>query len=153
MRRGNEQQRLHELALAASIRGTDIRLWLAGLENQEMPYPAKRWFWKEVMSYAWKRPDHINVLEVNAFVTMQRRRTRDPVKHGTRYLSIVDSMVTRGAVAKGRSPSRAINLLLRKSAALNLAADTYPLAIWTISDWNFADAASRRKRAFTPENA
>ena len=153
MRRGNEQQHLHELALAASIRGTDIHLWLAGLENQEMPYPAKRWFWKEVMSYAWKRPDHINVLEVNAFVTMQRRRTRDPVKHGTRYLSIVDSMVTRGAVAKGRSPSRAINHLLRKSAALNLAADTYPLAIWTISDWNFADAASRRKRAFTPEDA
>ena len=152
MRRGNEWQHLHDLALATSIRGTDVRLWLANLENQELPYPAKRWFWKEVMSYAWKRPDHINVLEVNAFVTMQRRRSRDPAKHGTRYLSIVDSMVTRGAVAKGRSPSRAINHLLRKSAALNMAADTYPVAVWTISDWNFSDAASRRKKAAFPHD-
>ena len=145
MRRGGELQHLHDMALATSIRGTDVRLWLANLENHEMPYPAKRWFWKEVMSYAWKRADHINVLEVNAFVTMQKRRARDPSKRGTRYLSIVDSMVTRGAVAKGRSPSKAINHLLRKSAALNLAADTYPVVVWTISDWNFADAASRRK--------
>ena len=145
MRRGNESQHLHEMALTTSIRGTDVRLWLSNLENQELPYPAKRWFWKEVMAYAWKRPDHINVLEVNACVTMQKRRSRDLSKHGTRYLSIVDSMVTRGAVAKGRSSSRAINHLLRKSAALNLAADMYPVAVWTISDWNFADAASRRK--------
>lgn len=145
MRRGNESQHLHEMALTTSIRGTDVRLWLSNLENQELPYPAKRWFWKEVMAYAWKRPDHINVLEVNAYVTMQKRRSRDLSKHGTRYLSIVDSMVTRGAVAKGRSSSRAINHLLRKSAALNLAADMYPVAVWTISDWNFADAASRRK--------
>lgn len=145
MRRGNESQHLHEMALTTSIRGTDVRLWLSNLENQELPYPAKRWFWKEVMAYAWKRPDHINVLEVNAYVTMQKRRSRDLSKHGTRYLSIVDSMVTRGAVAKGRSSSRAINHLPRKSAALNLAADMYPVAVWTISDWNFADAASRRK--------
>ena len=90
--------------------------------------------------------------EVNAFVTMQRTRSRDPAKHGTRYLSIVDSMVTRGAVAKGRSPSRAINHLLRKSAALNMAADTYPVAVWTVSDWNFSDAASRRKKAAFPHD-
>ena len=106
MRRGNERQHLHEMALTASVRGTDVRLWLANLDNQELPYPAKRWFWKEVMAYAWKRPDHINVLEVNAYVTMQKRRSRDLSKHGTRYLSVVDSMVTRGAVAKGRSSSR-----------------------------------------------
>ena len=144
------QERQHLLALVreASIRGSDVRLFMSvNEEPHEWPYPAYRWYWQEKLSYAWKQEDHINELELQAFIVMVRRRVRKASRHHGRYLHIVDSAVIRGAVAKGRSTSRRLNRLLRKVAALTLAADVYPLTAWTISRWNFADLASRRMEA------
>ena len=141
------QERQHLLALVreASIRGADVRLLMSvNEESHEWPYPAYRWYWQEKLSYPWKQEDHINELELQAFIVMVRRRVRKASRHHSRYLHIVDSAVTRGAVAKGRSTSRRLNRLLRKVAAMTLAADVYPLTAWTISRWNFADLASRR---------
>lgn len=141
------QERQHLLALVreASIRGADVRLLMSvNEESHEWPYPAYRWYWQEKLSYPWKQEDHINELELQAFIVMVRRRVRKASRHRSRYLHIVDSAVTRGAVAKGRSTSRRLNRLLRKVAAMTLAADVYPLTAWTISRWNFADLASRR---------
>eukprot|EP00435_Cladocopium_sp_Y103_P071663 s228_g38.t1 len=144
MRRGNEKGHLKEMARRTSIRGSDLRLFLTR-ESVEVPYPAYRWRWKEVLSYAWREERHINQGEISAFNVMLKRRSKDPRKHELRYLAVLDSMVTRGAVSKGRSPSRPINRLLRQTAALTLASDQYPLTAWTISKWNFADSASRRR--------
>lgn len=141
------QERQHLLALVreASIRGADVRLLMSvNEESHEWPYPAYRWYWQEKLSYPWKQEDHINELELQAFIVMVRRRVRKASRHRSRYLHIVDSAVTRAAVAKGRSTSRRLNRLLRKVAAMTLAADVYPLTAWTISRWNFADLASRR---------
>lgn len=135
---------LREMARRLSIRGTDLRLHL-GSEGTEVPYPAYRWYWEEVLSYAWKDERHINEGEVAAFIVMLKRRSKTPAKHELRYISIVDSQVTRGAVSKGRSPSKGLNRLLKQCAAYQLGSDQYPLAAWTISRWNFADGASRRK--------
>jgi len=141
---GHEAIHLREMAQRLSIRGSDLRLHL-GDENLEVPYPAYRWYWEEVMSYAWKEERHINEGEVAAFNIMLKRRAKDPSKHEMRYMAVVDSLVTRGAVSKGRSPSKGLNRLLKQTAAFTLGSDQYPLPAWTISRWNFADGASRRK--------
>eukprot|EP00435_Cladocopium_sp_Y103_P065153 s738_g27.t1 len=119
------------MARRTSIRGTDLRL-LLGEENLEVPYPAYRWFWKEVLSYAWREARHINEGEICAFNVMLKRRAKDPSKHELRYLAIVDSMVTRGAVSKGRSPSRPLNRLLRQTAAWALASDQRTLRAYRL---------------------
>lgn len=141
---GHENIHLRQMARRLSIRGTDLRL-LLGDDNVEVPYPAYRWYWREVLSYAWKEERNINEGEVAAFNVMLKRRSKDPAKHELRYLAVVDSLVTRGAVSKGRSPSRALNRLLKQTAAYVLGSDQYPLTAWTISRWNFADGASRRR--------
>lgn len=141
---GREAIHLREMARRLSIRGTDLRL-LLGSDGTEVPYPAYRWYWEEVLSYAWKDERHINEGEVAAFIVMLKRRSKTPAKHEMRYISIVDSQVTRGAVSKGRSPSKGLNRLLKQCAAYQLGSDQYPLAAWTISRWNFADGATRRK--------
>ena len=146
MRQGSERDHLATMARKASIRGADLRLFLTVDDvPQELPYPAYRWFWKECLAYPWKHSEHINYLELRAFIAMLKRRVRQAQRRSTRYLHIVDSAVTRGAVAKGRSSSPQVNKLLKKVCALCLASDTYPLVAWTISRWNFADLASRRK--------
>eukprot|EP00435_Cladocopium_sp_Y103_P007817 s1173_g2.t1 len=117
MARGNEVGHLKEMARRTSIRGSDLRLFLTG-ESVEVPYPAYRWRWKEVLSYAWREERHINQGEISAFNIMLKRRSKDPRKHEMRYLAVLDSMVTRGAVSKGRSPSRPVNRLLRQTAVL-----------------------------------
>lgn len=101
MRRGQELTHLKEMARRTSIRGTDLRL-LLGDNQMEVPYPAYRWLWKEVLAYGWREERHINEGEVSAFNTMLRRRAKDPAKHCTRYLAVVDSLVSRGAISKGR---------------------------------------------------
>jgi len=144
MKPGSERDRLKEMVRQTSIRGSDIRLHLKEDAN-EIPYPAYRWHWKEVLSYSWNSERHINEGEVSAFNIMLRRRAKEAKHHEMRYLAIVDSMVSRGAIGKGRSPSKPINKLLKQTAAIALASDQYPLLTWTISQWNFADLASRRK--------
>ena len=144
MKPGLEASHLKEMIRKTSIRGSDIRMHLRDQVN-EIPYPAYRWWWKEVLSYAWNSERHINEGEVGAFNIMLRRRAKEARCHEMRYLAIVDSMVSRGAIGKGRSPSKPINKLLKQTAAVAIASDQYPLLTWTISQWNFADLASRRK--------
>eukprot|EP00435_Cladocopium_sp_Y103_P052367 s993_g16.t1 len=132
MKQGYEMDHLAAMARKASIRRSDL-------------YPAYRWFWEEKLSHSWHTSEHINYLEIRAFIAMLKRRIRQVHVHATRYLHIVDSSVTREAVAKGRSSSPQVNKLLRKICALCLVSDTYPLVAWTVSRWNFADLASRGK--------
>ena len=56
---------------------------------------------------------------------------------------ILDSKVARSVLAKGRSSSRRLNRLCRRLMGLVVAADLYPLVLWSISRWNFADKSSR----------
>ena len=56
---------------------------------------------------------------------------------------VLDSKVAANAIAKGRSSSRRLNRQLRRLLAVVLASDQYPLVLWTISKWNFADKPSR----------
>eukprot|EP00435_Cladocopium_sp_Y103_P069901 s206_g34.t1 len=108
MRAGLEEQHLRNLLQRASMRGTDIRIHLSlGSEEEqhEVPYPAMRWKWKTVASFPWAQTAHINELELHAVVVTSKHRARNVQKFHTRWLHVVDSTVSRGALSKGRSSS------------------------------------------------
>lgn len=148
MRPGEEMVHLRRLLAMAGHRGTDIRAFVMldeeGDQRHEIPYPAMRWRWRTIMSFPWDREGHINELEMASVVALLKHRARSVTLHHCRWFLVVDSMVTRGALAKGRSPARRLNRLLRRSAATQLASNSYLFPLWTISRWNFADGPSRR---------
>ena len=95
------------------------------------------------MSFKWHHPQHINILDVAAAFAHLPRQARTAANCSKRQLMILDSKVACSVMAKGRSSSRRLNRLCRRLLGLVVAADLYPLVIWTISRWNFADKPSR----------
>ena len=146
MREGREQQHLSDMLRRADYKGSDVRLVSGELVDgcrQELPCPAGAWDWFTVQAYPWRQSQHINVLEFIAYITYIRSLAASTCCHGVRYFHIFDSRVVACVVAKGRSSARVLNRCCRRHLALSLATDTYVLTLWTISQWNFADAASR----------
>ncbi|CAK0894646.1 unnamed protein product, partial [Prorocentrum cordatum] len=147
MQAGGEEGQLRDLVRAADHRGSDVRLWASEVlrsSRQTAPYPAFCWQWKPVSSYAWRSAGHINVLEVLAFVNYVKFSLKCVSSVSRRFVHVLDGMVATAVISKGRSTSRRLNGPLREVAGYLLAADAYPFAVWTISDWSFADQASRR---------
>ncbi|CAE7177202.1 unnamed protein product [Symbiodinium necroappetens] len=124
MEAGKEKEHLVWLLRHAYHTGCDVRLTDRGddiLGHRPGPYPAFRWRWKDVLSYRWREPQHINVLEMTAFLTELRRRARDKEELGKRFFWVLDSLVSFYVLGKGR---------------------LIPMCLWTISKWNFSDGAS-----------
>lgn len=149
---GQERGHLRSLLRSASYRGTDVRFTVElgeGIEPQvhEIPYLAMRWHWKTILAFPWKHPAHMNELELNTVAVFLKRRARTSDKHRAKFFLVLDSMVTRGCLSKGRSSSRRLNQVLRKCAAHLLGTDGYLFPLWTISAWNFADKPSRMHEA------
>ena len=143
---GDEEAHLRWLLRRTDHRGSDVRLLSQTLvdgSRQEAPYPALAWNWETVAAYPWRQAQHINVLEFVAFLSFVRQRATSVDFHSKRFFHVFDSRVAAAVAAKGRSSSKVLNRPLRRYLAYALATDTYVLALWTISAWNFADAASR----------
>ena len=123
MRPGHERRHLRGLLREICIRGTEVR-FEATLEDGSQAllvlYPAFKWQWKTRLSFPWKHPQHINVLEVSAFLVEFHRRMRDLAQLGTRFFNVTDSQVDYFTTSKGRSRSPRLNRLLRRINALIL---------------------------------
>ena len=146
MTKGQEKEHLKTMLRHVCLRGTDIKLMStpeSGSQSVMSPYPAFKWAWKVRLSFAWRQEQHINVLEVSAFLVEFRRRTRQVHQLGTRFFNVTDSQVMFHCLSKGRSSSPRLNRLLRRVNALSLMGDVLPVHLWTISKWNFADKPSR----------
>ena len=144
---GKELSHLHTLLKLGDFRGTDVCLshqTLLDPSRQVVPYPAFAWKWKTSQSYSWRQSQHINALEFTALLNYIRDIVSRPEVHSSRLFHVLDSRVSSCIVAKGRSSSRLLNRLCRRLAAFSLAADLYIMPLWTISKWNFSDAASRQ---------
>ena len=64
---GNEAQHLAWLLRHTYHTGCDVRLTDKGQDvvgSRPGPYPAFRWLWRDALSYKWKQPQRINVLEL-----------------------------------------------------------------------------------------
>jgi len=97
--------------------------------------------WTLVREWFWKKPGHINVLETSAavsnLVSLSLRRS------SVRFCHLVDSAVARGALTKGRSPSRALQPLVRKAGAICVCGDLYPSWGYSPTRLNVADDPTR----------
>eukprot|EP00439_Symbiodinium_sp_Y106_P065833 s1500_g10.t1 len=79
---------------------------------------------KEVLRYRFKRSGHINVLEARMFKTFCKRAAR--LHPDSRLVGLLDSRVTLGAVAKGRSSSPALCRVLQGCLPYTLGGGVYP---------------------------
>ena len=136
-----------EFSRRAEYHGSDVRLDV-GETHRSLSWPRmsidpRRWIWKFVKAIPFRRPDHINVLELFMLVFTHRWKTRCLEMFHTRALHLSDSQVTLAVAVKGRSSSRQLNQLLRQACSVLVSADLYPLLGFIASADNPADAASR----------
>jgi hypothetical protein len=100
--------------------------------------------WKTIVSSPWRdTADHINVLELRAIHTALRWVLSFPQSTACRCVVLSDSLVSVGALSKGRSSSSALLRRLRSVAALVLASGLQVYYLWIPSESNPADEPSR----------
>jgi hypothetical protein len=99
--------------------------------------------WSTIVSSRWRRPEHINVLELRALTTALRWVISSPSSVCSRPVFVCDSQVCVYAVAKGRSSSPPLLRRLRCFNAFLLAFGCRPLVKWIPTQYNPADGPSR----------
>ena len=96
-----------------------------------------------VVKWAWRRPGHITELEARSIRATIRARTRTPRGLGVGFVHLADNQSALAVMAKSRSSSHTMNVIVERSGALLLAADSSPLYLYTDTDRNPADEGSR----------
>eukprot|EP00438_Fugacium_kawagutii_P025236 Skav236125 [mRNA] locus=scaffold900:158683:159951:- [translate_table: standard] len=128
-------------------RGSDVRLDVGTLYRPNCcpraTVNAHRWLWHEIHHYRFERQEHINVVEMRAYLHTLEWRLRNAGFGDTRALHLCDSQVVIAVSTKGRSSSRQLNRLLRKLGAMTIAGGVYPILAWIESHLNPADGPSR----------
>ena len=99
--------------------------------------------WHLLFRSEWGRQEHQNVLELRTIVNLARHLGRTKLSWGRRFLVLTDSMVSLGALGKGRSSSPALLRLLRRWAALRMALGISLSLRWVPSRRNLANGPSR----------
>lgn len=120
------------------------------LPAQGPPPLADHWLnptrWRTSLQGRWDAEEHINVQEIRVVSMLYRSLGRDKMQWGRRHLSFADSLVTIGALRKGRSSSLALLRLIRRCAACALAYDIMVVLRWVPTKVNWADWPSRGRR-------
>ncbi|CAE7247502.1 unnamed protein product [Symbiodinium sp. CCMP2592] len=126
----------HEEAAAKVVRSSKARqkrsstLWAVQLSESLR--------WRTIMQYRFRTVTHINIQEAKARRSLVKR-----MQGSSRVVVCQDSRVNLGALGKGRSPSEALNAVMRTEAPHLLGKNLYlsgvHLPTWSIR----ADAPSR----------
>ena len=105
---------------------------------------ARLWKWKTVVSARWRsREEHINTLEVRGCMLAYKWRARHVRFLNSRFIHLVDSIVTMGSLAKGRSSAGSLRFIVKRTNALLLASGMLPILGHVRSHLNPADKPSR----------
>ena len=118
-------------------------------------YPPRQWFedpewiselrcslpFREMFRYRFKKPNHININESRTYKSLIKAISKS--HRNSRFVALLDSRVTIGAAAKGRSSSMGITRILQGTLAYTLGANLYPGHLHCYSGDNRADAPSR----------
>ena len=88
----------------ADHRGTDLRMDTGCAFRpqavQRAAIPSHYWVWEAVSSYPWRTPDqHINALELTAYLNHLKDRSADTSTHSTRFLALLDSQAPSRCLA------------------------------------------------------
>ena len=104
--------------------------------------------WSPWLQYKFKVVSHINLQETKARRSLFKRLKRDQ-----RVVVAQDSRVNLGALGKGRSPSNALNSLMKTEAPFLLGKNLY-VATMHFPTWSIrADGPSRQRRVDPPRTA
>lgn len=104
--------------------------------------------WRELHAWRWKKPAHINLLEVAATLKLFSHVASTGGDCRLPYLG--DSHVARSVLARGRSSSLALQRLLKRAACLCVGYGIYPSGRFAPTRWNPGDAPSRSEEIDEP---
>lgn len=149
---GDSQKLAQLIVQNCSFKGTDVKLTPDSMYSPSVwprkPIKSSLWKWKVVGSWKFNHafgPEHINVLEMRAFLSTLKWRTRSVSGLRCRFLHIMDSQVCLGILAKGRTSSNKMSSVSSQVAALLLASQSLAFTGWVQTDDNPADKPSRVK--------
>ena len=164
MASGSAKAKLGEIpAMPASVRERSLQeldiapVYSSLAPNAEEPYPPREWHedpewvseiadsipFREVFRYRFSKPGHINVNEARAYKSWIKSLAK--TEGDCRVVALLDSRVTIGASAKGRSSSFAISRVLQTAMPYVLGAGIYPGLLHVGSSRNRADGPSRSR--------
>ena len=92
-------------------------------------------------------PEHITLLEGRGIVAALRHKFRSVDSYGKRHLHFNDNLAAVLIAEKGRSGSIEMLRVCRRIACLLIASGSFLSTRWIPSEWNPADAGSRRWEA------
>ena len=138
---------VHVFVRRVELRGSDIRLDTGTLFRPDccprISVDPLKWEWRHCRAFKWRKSEHINILELKAALHAIQWRGRRSAYRDFRTMILIDNQSVLAVMAKGRSSSRKINLLLRRLAALCCALNVYLLVCWVDIADNPAVEASR----------
>ena len=131
-------------------------------QNHESCFPQRQWFenpewhhelceflhFREQFRYRFKRPGHINVNEMRTYKSWINSLAKSAPD--SRFVGMLDSRVTIGAAAKGRSSSYALTRVLKGSVAYIIEGGLYPGLSHCYSEDNRADDPTRYRSVRGP---
>ena len=103
---------------------------------------------KEMFRFKFKRPGHININEARTYKSWIKSQAKS--EPNTRFVGFLDSRVTIGAAAKGRSSSPALSRILQGCLPYILGSNLYPGGLHCSSGVNRADGPSRDRDVLPP---
>ena len=98
--------------------------------------------WAEEKVWDWRRKSHINVLEGHGALAVLSQASLQC--QDSRFNCLLDSRVAKGALAKGRSSSAALQFVCRRAMALQVAFGLFPGWGFAPARLNVADDPTRR---------
>lgn len=106
---------------------------------------------RTLFKYRFKKPSHINILESQVYSSWIKHCAKS--HPNSRLVGLLDSRVTLGASAKGRSSSFSISRVLRQTIPYQIGSNLYPGGLHVYSSKNRADAPSRDREIEPPTKA
>ena len=133
--------------------------------SQAQPYPDRPWFqdpewieeicdslkFTEMFRFKFLQPGHINVNETRTYKTWLKAVAKQ--EPDSRFVGVLDSRVTIGAAAKGRSSSYSLSRVLQGSVAYVIGGGLYPGCLHCGSSFNRADEPSRDRPVLEPKKS
>ncbi len=106
---------------------------------------------REVFRYRFKKAGHININESRTYKSLIKAQAKN--EPNSRFVCLLDSRVTKGAAAKGRSSSPGITRILQGSLAYIIGGNLFPGFLHCSSADNRSDAPSRGRDVEAPTKA
>ena len=145
------QEMVGNMMRYAQHRGSDIRITTGELLRPDAwprrAIPSTLWQWKAVLAFPWKDgqgSEHINALELRAYLATLKWRTRRRGNLNTRFFHLIDSQVSLGVLTKGRTAAFRLAAIVEQCNAIQLAGGLHPFLGYVATDDNPADEPSRR---------